>query len=161
MANNSHRNLHDFAARHQWQCLYCKQATHCGTCNPGLNERLAATRDHRIPRARGGSNSAKNLVLACFGCNQDKGSKLIEEALPDSYLTLAVVAERRATRQPRRQPAPAVHTPQVWLACSDGWHKTEQQAVAACAALLTATSNRFTPYQCAFCQRWHVQRVAA
>lgn len=35
--------------------------------------------DHRIPLARGGSNSVGNLCLTCSTCNQSKGTKLPHE----------------------------------------------------------------------------------
>lgn len=32
------------------------------------------TRDHVIPKSRGGSSDPKNIVLSCAECNQKKGS---------------------------------------------------------------------------------------
>lgn len=46
-------------------CVYC----------PGV----ATTRDHVIPRSRGGSNDPVNLVPACFACNHAKGNRLPDE----------------------------------------------------------------------------------
>lgn len=36
----------------------------------------ANTRDHVVPRKRGGLNDWWNLVQCCFGCNQEKDNKL-------------------------------------------------------------------------------------
>jgi 5-methylcytosine-specific restriction endonuclease McrA len=36
-----------------------------------------ATRDHRIPKSRGGSNKLKNLQLMCRSCNQFKADTLV------------------------------------------------------------------------------------
>ena len=35
--------------------------------------------DHVIPLARGGTNDADNIVLACRNCNRSKGSKTVAE----------------------------------------------------------------------------------
>lgn len=37
------------------------------------------TRDHLIPRVRGGSSVPHNTVTACERCNQDKGQLTYEE----------------------------------------------------------------------------------
>ena len=41
--------------------------------------RSAAEVEHMIPKSRGGSNRASNLVLACHDCNQRKGNQTAEE----------------------------------------------------------------------------------
>lgn len=51
-------------------CMYCGEQ-----CS---QERL--TRDHIIPRSRGGGESWTNLVAACRRCNQRKSNKTPEEA---------------------------------------------------------------------------------
>lgn len=60
---------------HQDRCYYCK-------CEWSLNPRLVPTIDHVLPKARGGTNSPDNLVLACHVCNGKKGVLLVEEFLP-------------------------------------------------------------------------------
>ena len=36
--------------------------------------------DHVIPRARGGRTDWENIVTSCYGCNDRKGSRTLEEA---------------------------------------------------------------------------------
>lgn len=38
--------------------------------------RTQITRDHIVPRSRGGTNFAWNLVAACYRCNQRKADKI-------------------------------------------------------------------------------------
>lgn len=51
-------------------CLYC------GDKFPDM----ALTRDHVVPRSRGGRDTWMNLVTACRRCNQRKGARRPEEA---------------------------------------------------------------------------------
>jgi 5-methylcytosine-specific restriction endonuclease McrA len=52
-------------------CYYCGRRTFTAA-NIGGVARIA-TRDHKIPISRGGSDSAENIVLACMACNRVKG----------------------------------------------------------------------------------------
>jgi 5-methylcytosine-specific restriction endonuclease McrA len=54
--------------RDDYICLYC------GTKHNSL------TIDHVYPKSRGGKNTWKNLVTACFDCNIRKGNRTPEEA---------------------------------------------------------------------------------
>lgn len=47
----------------------------CGYCGGA-----ASTIDHVAPRSRGGRNSWRNTVAACYPCNQRKGSRTPAEA---------------------------------------------------------------------------------
>lgn len=47
-------------------------AGYCSYCNR-WTERL--TRDHVIPRAKGGTDAPGNIVAACQSCNSRKGAK--------------------------------------------------------------------------------------
>lgn len=47
----------------------------CGYCGSA-----ASTVDHIVPRSRGGSNSWKNTVAACYDCNQRKANRTPAEA---------------------------------------------------------------------------------
>ncbi|AUM15023.1 restriction endonuclease [Ketobacter alkanivorans] len=59
--------------------LFRRDRNTCMYCGDQFNqERL--TRDHIIPRSRGGSESWTNLVAACRRCNQRKSDKTPEEA---------------------------------------------------------------------------------
>ncbi|GAB3796933.1 HNH endonuclease [Micromonospora zhanjiangensis] len=53
-------------ARDDRRCAYCAAA--------------ASTVDHVLPRSRGGRNTWKNTVAACYGCNQRKGDRTPAEA---------------------------------------------------------------------------------
>lgn len=57
------RRRQDIARRDRWLCRYC------GT---GLGPFHV---DHVVPISQGGSNSARNLVLACDTCNTRKGAR--------------------------------------------------------------------------------------
>lgn len=56
--------------RDQYMCMYCGQEL----------SRLSLTRDHVLPRSRGGKDLWTNVVSACKPCNQRKGARLPEEA---------------------------------------------------------------------------------
>lgn len=55
----------------EYKCVYCFQSA----------KKMEI--DHVIPRYKGGSNHASNLVPACHFCNQAKWSKSLEEFCPD------------------------------------------------------------------------------
>jgi hypothetical protein len=56
--------------RDQHLCMYCG----------GEFSRHSLTRDHVMPRSRGGKDTWTNVVSACKPCNQRKGALLPEEA---------------------------------------------------------------------------------
>lgn len=59
-----------------------EQSWRCHWCGWRLTE-LTVTRDHLIPRSRGGSNRRDNIVASCAGCNGAKGDM---DSPPDGYL---------------------------------------------------------------------------
>ena len=73
------------------KCIYC------GADNVPLNI------DHVIPKSKGGSNRASNLVLACVQCNQKKGSRSIEEFLKDKPEVLRQI--KNQLKQPLKDAA--------------------------------------------------------
>jgi 5-methylcytosine-specific restriction endonuclease McrA len=55
---------------------------YCGVLMTDWNGRedwRAPSRDHRIPRSRGGGNSVANVEIICRRCNSNKGSMTPEE----------------------------------------------------------------------------------
>ncbi len=54
-------------AKWQRQCAYCKTS------------RVPLQVEHLIPKSRGGSDRASNLVIACDACNKRKGTRTAEE----------------------------------------------------------------------------------
>lgn len=66
------QQLTEFMAAHVGKaCPYC--TTPMTDFGPS-----GVTRDHKWPRSKGGTLSKKNRIIACFTCNQDKGSMTLE-----------------------------------------------------------------------------------
>ncbi len=76
------------------RCWYCGTGVHCARRLrgaeghvPGLARRYfqthsphtVRTREHQVPRSRGGSDEECNVVIACHACNQSKGALLVDE----------------------------------------------------------------------------------
>lgn len=57
------------------KCGWCGVATFLGGYPEG-KAHLQATAEHRVPRSRGGSDRMDNLMLACEGCNRERGNSL-------------------------------------------------------------------------------------
>ena len=55
-------------ARDEHMCMYC-----------GVETRNL-TRDHLVPKSRGGRDAWENVVAACYKCNHRKGNRLLEES---------------------------------------------------------------------------------
>ena len=53
-----------------------KQEGKCYYCNDELKG-VRTNVEHVVPRSKGGTNKPKNLVLACWKCNKDKGSDML------------------------------------------------------------------------------------
>ncbi len=54
-------------------CAYCHIPMDYG------HPRLSPTRDHIVPRSRGGENGTHNYVRACRRCNEDKRNMFLDE----------------------------------------------------------------------------------
>ncbi|MGD8320511.1 MAG: HNH endonuclease [Gemmatimonadota bacterium] len=61
-------------ARDEYSCQYC------GRHRSQLRGRQFLTRDHILPRSRGGTNTWENVVTSCSPCNNKKGNRLPDEA---------------------------------------------------------------------------------
>lgn len=61
-------------ARDSYTCQYC------GRHRSELGYRESLTRDHVVPKSRGGGNGWQNVVAACSRCNLEKGDRLPREA---------------------------------------------------------------------------------
>lgn len=61
-------------ARDDYTCQYC------GRHRSDLRGRQFLTRDHIVPRSRGGDNTWENVVTSCSPCNNRKGGRLPREA---------------------------------------------------------------------------------
>jgi len=48
--------------------IYLRDGFLCVYCDKGVNTKVL-TLDHLVPRAKGGTNAATNLVTACMECN--------------------------------------------------------------------------------------------
>lgn len=65
------RQFHDLVKQYNHRCAYC-----------GIKLTPAnITADHKVPLARGGTNTIENIVPACRPCNQEKNRLTAEEFL--------------------------------------------------------------------------------
>lgn len=64
---------------------YAHSCAYCGAKDTRLEI------EHMQPRAKGGSDSVKNLAIACTKCNQRKGTKSLEEFLKNDKVKIAKV----------------------------------------------------------------------
>ena len=63
----------------RWKKLYSNNGTFiCAYCLKSLPIEQA-TRDHKLPRSRGGKSDSDNIEIVCEKCNNQKGSLTIEE----------------------------------------------------------------------------------
>jgi hypothetical protein len=86
-------------ARQKGKCFYCERQMKPPRLPFHGYDGLAATREHRIPRSRGGGNG-RNVVLACADCNSLKGN------LTETEFAVAVyLAEARGVNLKRNIPA--------------------------------------------------------
>ena|SRR5215510_6241989 len=58
-------------------CYYCHRTFVVGV--PYKRHELSPTKDHLIPKSRGGKTNRSNVKLACNGCNQKKGNMTEQE----------------------------------------------------------------------------------
>lgn len=76
-------------------CRWCGRVTHDPTI-VGSTAPDAQTLDHVVPRSRGGAKrDPGNGVIACYACNQDRGSLVVDE-----WAAVLVVRAERAMAGP-------------------------------------------------------------
>jgi len=62
----------------KFDLIVAKTGGHCFYCGIKL-DRKAMTRDHVVPRSKGGGSELGNLVIACDPCNNRKHNKSLDE----------------------------------------------------------------------------------
>lgn len=111
----------------EWQtkCAYCGVPTKLDA--KIKEQRIAATRDHFIPRSAGGGSGRNNLVLACKPCNERKDDfdprifvdvwhgldrKALHahvRGLDEAQMPVTITGRIKAMLNPRRKPRPQTH----------------------------------------------------
>jgi 5-methylcytosine-specific restriction endonuclease McrA len=71
-----------FQASHGY-CHWCDNETHL---DGNERSKRKATRDHILPKSKGGSWNLANLILACAGCNRKRGDAYYEQFLIEMEL---------------------------------------------------------------------------
>lgn len=66
-------SLHTLLRAFAWSCLWCGRPV---VIADARRTSRAATREHLVPRARGGEDSVDNMALACSRCNNARGGDL-------------------------------------------------------------------------------------
>jgi len=61
--------------------LFARDRNTCGYCGQ-VFPRSKLTRDHIVPRSRGGANTWMNCITACVECNQAKADRRVEDFRP-------------------------------------------------------------------------------
>lgn len=62
----------------QWEAKFFQCACACVYCGSPLTLKQA-TKDHFLPRLRGGSDAIENIGPVCWPCNQKKGNQTADE----------------------------------------------------------------------------------
>jgi hypothetical protein len=93
--------LRELGDRDAWTCWVCT-----GEVDPSAvsGSPHAASVDHVVPRARGGTNAPTNLRLAHRRCNGQRGSRLPELDWPDSLGVLDPAPLWSVVQRARRRP---------------------------------------------------------
>lgn len=59
--------------------LFGRDRNVCAYCGDHFHNYHHLSRDHIIPKSKGGENTWMNVVTACLNCNSKKGHKLLKE----------------------------------------------------------------------------------
>lgn len=142
--SHGHKNLHRVCDRAGWICSYCGVKLRCGVCDPEGHDTRQATRDHVIPRARGGLGGA-NLVAACLSCNARKGAGLGET------LGAGLVLESSRSRSEARRVGDG--------RCTGKRFRSEKEALGHGRDLERLHGVAMVAFECAECEgaRWHLR----
>lgn len=73
--------------------IYIRDGLACCYCGEGVEEGAKLTLDHYLPRCKGGTNDASNLLTACHRCNSYRQSKTVHE-----FVTIACQYTGREVR---------------------------------------------------------------
>lgn len=65
------------AEAQNWRCCYCN--VECDRDDDRHWKGHSSTIEHVVELCRGGSDEWENLVMACFGCNDERGNKMSAE----------------------------------------------------------------------------------
>ena len=60
--------------------LFGRDRNVCAYCGKHFQNYHNLSRDHILPKSKGGTNTWMNVVTACKNCNQKKGNKTLKEA---------------------------------------------------------------------------------
>ena len=74
--------------------IYLRDGMTCAYCGSVLEDGITLTLDHIIPRSRGGTNKAYNLITSCAKCNKSKGDRQANEFITTvaAYLNHGITA---------------------------------------------------------------------
>jgi predicted transcriptional regulator len=81
--------------RDGFRCVYCREDLH------GASPR-EITLDHYIPRSRGGTNQAVNLITSCRSCNAKRKDRTVSEFVGDRSRVMEITIARRRSITPYR-----------------------------------------------------------
>lgn len=103
--------------RYLREMVIYRDGPQCFWCEAPLPDGSERTLDHLVPRSLGGSNDAKNLVLSCRPCNEDRGAKVAPMKVCEQV--------KRRTKQMKRRVGllPAELRPQWFWFIAEGGAK--------------------------------------
>jgi 5-methylcytosine-specific restriction endonuclease McrA len=100
----------------KFQCYYCKEY---------LTD-LNRTKDHVIPKSKGGKLTKDNKVYACRKCNRNKGDLTIEEWM-EKLKTLKLVPKTKKMFHKKEFILPTLYGIVQTLINQERWQKEQSQ----------------------------------